>query len=110
MENNNLPFENEFYLGLLINALSSLNNKTFDSLSILNKLVSCLLKTQKKDGSWKANYSLRMPSPQIINPNSEVTYWEKDIKGTNILVKDFHRLFTTATCLSGLDKYKKLEL
>lgn len=101
---------NEFYTALLIKSFCLTNNNSLYENSILSKLISKLLKTQKKDGSWDGNYSLRMPSPYVINPNLEVDVWDQNNKGTNIIVKDFHGLFTTASCLSALNNYVNLKL
>lgn len=101
---------NEFYTALLINSFCLTNDSSLYKNSILSKLISKLLKAQKKDGSWDGNYSLRMPSPYVTNPNLEVNIWNENNKGTNIIVKDFHGLFTTVSCLSALNNYVNLKL
>lgn len=109
LKNIQFPIKNEFYAGLLLNAVCYSNNELIISKSILSKLVLGLIESQKKDGSWEGNYSLRMPSPHIINPNIEVKFWDENNRGTNIHVKDFHRLFTTVSCLSALTKYDSIK-
>lgn len=99
--------ENYFYIGLLVDALSQEKTILQKHSGILSDMVSLLKKNQKNDGSWEGNYSLRMPHPEIINPGKDNITWNKDTKGTNIIVKDFNGLFTTTVCLSAIYHFEQ---
>ena len=43
----------------------------------------------------------------MIDVNNKDIAWTKDSKGTNIMVSDYNRLFTTASCLTALKKYEE---
>ncbi|WP_028888808.1 prenyltransferase/squalene oxidase repeat-containing protein [Tenacibaculum ovolyticum] len=97
--------KNCFYLGLLLESLI-VNNLFLEKYKQdINEIVSIVLNEQLKDGSWLENASMRIPQPSIINANSSNVTWKVSDSGTNIIVKDFHRLFTTSACISGLSSY-----
>ena len=60
-----------------------------------------LLREQREDGSWIATRKLRIPAPDVEHPES-VGRWRRSSFGTNIVVDDHHRSFTTATVLAAL--------
>ncbi|MGG8495341.1 hypothetical protein ACQY1Q_02895 [Tenacibaculum sp. TC6] len=97
---------NYFYLGLLLEVLSISNElKKYEMLR--EEISNLLLKNQFEDGSWKESEAMRIPYPSIINAGHPEIKWSVTDKGTNIIVKDFHRLFTTSACISGLRAYAK---
>ncbi|XLS28966.1 hypothetical protein ACJD0Z_17435 [Flavobacteriaceae bacterium M23B6Z8] len=98
---------NFFYLGLLIQTLMTSDKMIATHKSSLAIFVDALLSNQYTDGSWPSNFSLRMPEPSTTNPE-EINDWKKDTVGINILVEDFHRIFTTSVCLAALDSYANL--
>jgi hypothetical protein len=86
-----------FYLGLSLLALKGSSN--LQCKNIINKLI----KSQKNDGSWSEDYILRMPSPEITNPDDNNILWQnKKTFGTNIIVRDHNRLFSTALPIIGI--------
>ncbi|WP_394974506.1 prenyltransferase/squalene oxidase repeat-containing protein [uncultured Croceitalea sp.] len=97
-------FKNEFYMGLILNSICE---KEFvsDFHEIKERIVSELLENQLVDGSWKSNKIMRMPAPNMLNLSNEKITWKVDTRGTNIILEDFNRLFTTSVCLSALKKY-----
>lgn len=95
---------NFFYLGLLIQTLLASKKMTITHKNSIDIFIELLLAQQFKDGSWRSSFSLRMPEPVTMNPE-KITDWKKDTVGINILVEDFHRLFTTSVCLAALDSY-----
>ena len=102
--------KNCFYLGLLLESLT-VNNLFLEKYKQdINEIVSIVLNEQLKDGSWLENASMRIPQPSITNANSSNITWKLSDSGTNIIVKDFHRLFTTSACISGLSSYIKSNL
>lgn len=100
---------NLFYQGLLLDCICS-SDYLFDKYeNKTTEIVSQLLKNQFSDGSWQENFSLRIPEPGVIHPENKNIVWTKSDKGTNIILSDYHRLFTTTVCLSGLSKYYSLK-
>lgn len=71
--------------------------------------VNNLLNSQNKDGSWDGDYILRIPAPNILNPN-EIGHWSKDLGGGNSFVKDKDGLFATTMACYALDFYRQYEL
>lgn len=97
---------NYFYKGFLLNTLcltKSLFNKHFEQ---IKNLVNQISSNQFSDGSWLEDYSLKIPHPSVINSDDESIIWRKNDKGTNIVVKDFNRIFTTVSCLTAFKKYE----
>ncbi len=99
--------KNYFYLGLLLESLTINESISNQYTKVINEIVEILLKEQLTDGSWLENTAMRIPHPAIIDASNSTINWRISDSGTNIIVKDFHRLFTTAACISGLSNYKK---
>jgi squalene cyclase len=68
-----------------------------------------LLQSQNKDGSWDGNYILRIPAPNMLDPN-QVVAWNSDHGGGNSFIKDQDGLFATALACNALDCYKRTEM
>jgi hypothetical protein len=100
--------KNCFYLGLLLESLTVTSLFLDKYRQDVNEIVNIVLNEQLKDGSWLENASMRIPHPAIIDANNATINWKISDSGTNIIVKDFHRLFTTSACLLGLSNYKKI--
>ncbi len=100
-------FDNEFFAGLSLLAISNSRHMFEYDGEVINNLLNYLFTAQKSDGSWNGNYSMRIPSPWTINPDKEVNSWKKDNKGTNVIVQDFNRVFTSVVCLSALKEYNR---
>lgn len=60
-----------------------------------------LLKKQNEDGSWPAELKMRIPSPWIEHPD-EGFGWNYDDRGTNTIIRDQNRLYTTTTSMNAL--------
>lgn len=71
--------------------------------SAMEKAVACLLDLQRTDGSWPPSATLRVPSPDVTDPD---TYEEWTLRGRieGSIVMDERALFTTATALAALRK------
>lgn len=66
-----------------------------------------LAKNQYSDGSFLESTCLRVPSPDSINPK-DIENWRLGNKKTNIITKDFSRLFSTAQACSAVNQYSLL--
>lgn len=60
-----------------------------------------LVEQQQYDGSWPTLPILRIPAPMIALPD-DVSEWRENEQGTNVIIADEHRLFTTATAFWAL--------
>jgi hypothetical protein len=56
---------------------------------------------QRHDGGWRSQPVLSIPPPQEAEPGN-VVRWRFNALGTGVVIRDQHRLFTTATGLLGL--------
>jgi squalene cyclase len=63
--------------------------------------VKRLLSLQQPDGGWLSEPIMRIPPPHTHEPDS-VSSWRPDALGTGVVVRDQHRLFTTAACVRAL--------
>ena len=97
---------NYFFKGFLLKTLSLTDNLTDTYSKEIKKIVEQILSNQLSDGSWLEGYSLKIPHPSILDANDENIVWENNNRGTNIIVKDYNRLFTTAACLTALKIYE----
>jgi len=98
-----------FYKGQLLSVLSSTTRLFEKYKTKATALANDLIENQFSDGSWKESHSLRIPHPSIINPEELSITWQQNNKGTNIVVKDYNRIFTTVNCLEGLYLYEQRE-
>jgi len=88
-------------------ALITLMEQDFDVYSNnIQKGIKWILKNQMEDGSWLPTKKLKIPAPNVENP-LEVTTWRKSSLGTNIIVEDHNRVFTTSTVVNALKNYTK---
>jgi squalene cyclase len=60
-----------------------------------------LVGLQENDGSWPGHASMRIPPPNVAEPDGYES-WHVDGLGTGVIVHDHHRLFTTSVCVSTL--------
>ena len=105
IDNDDSFFENEFYMGLCLNSIG--NNGLFPEFKeIRDKIVLGLKEKQLIDGSWKSNRAMRIPAPFVKKPSSDKILWQVNTKGTNIVLEDFNRLFTTSVCRLALKKHE----
>lgn len=66
-----------------------------------------LLQAQRTDGSWPTHRVLRIPATSVTDP-STVEQWRESSFGTNVLVDDHRRVFTTATVINALTTAKRV--
>jgi len=98
---------NNYFKGLLLSTLC-LTDFMFDKFNKnAIKLYYDIINNQYSDGSWNESYSLRIPHPSTLSIHNRINIWSKANKGTNILVKDHNRFFTTISCLTALNLYEK---
>jgi len=100
--------QNFFYLGMILDCICSSENSYNLFEEEANQIALLLTDSQMTDGSWMSDFSLRIPAPNERNPSSNNINWIKSDKGTNILVNDYQRLFTTVVSVAGLEKYGKI--
>lgn len=97
---------NYFDKGLLLSSLC-LTDRYFKKHSDkAKKVADQILSNQLADGSWEESYVLKMPHPSILNASSDYIECKKGDRGTNIITKDYNRIFTTASCLKALKHYE----
>lgn len=82
-------------LRILISAAAGVSQNAF------RKEIQHLRRSQRTDGSWGTCPILRIPSSEVVECESD-TVWRTDALGTGVVVRDQHRLYTTATCLAAL--------
>lgn len=101
----NAETRNYFYKSYLLKALCLRENLIKKHSSKIDTIALQIISNQFTDGSWQESHSLKMPHPNVINAAREDIQWKPANKGTNIIVKDFNRVFTTVSCLSALKNY-----
>jgi squalene-hopene/tetraprenyl-beta-curcumene cyclase len=62
-----------------------------------------LVRLQLPDGSWPSCPLVRIPPPEVTEP-ATFARWRTDALGTGAIVRDQHRAFTTAMCVSALTR------
>jgi squalene cyclase len=67
----------------------------------LQRAAAALAELQDRDGGWPSHPVMRIPAPHLREPDDH-TAWRDDALGTGVVVRDQHRLFTTALCVSAL--------
>jgi hypothetical protein len=67
----------------------------------LDALAAFLTRSQQQDGSWAPHACLRIPPPDIVDPDS-YTHWTIGGRGGGSILSDPASLFTTATVLTAL--------
>lgn len=56
---------------------------------------------QSDDGSWASEPIMQIPHPYDATPNN-FEHWREDGLGTGVLIRDQHRIFTTATVVRAM--------
>lgn len=82
-------------------ALRALATSHAEYAEVTEQSENWLRQNQRADGSWATQRVLRIPSPSVTDPAS-VQRWRCSSFGTNVLVDDHHRVFTTSTVLGAL--------
>lgn len=89
-----------FHTSLALQALMACSPSQ-NQQAALQKGFQWLLRQQLPDGSWPVGPILRVPLPQMVAPWHH-EQWLESILGLNVIVPDWHRLFTTATAVQAL--------
>ena len=76
----------------------------------IQKAAQWLMENQYTDGSFDCTYSLQIPKPDVTDTRLVDEWSKSNSLSTNVVVKDFMRLFTTSAVLKALDDCKKCEL
>jgi squalene-hopene/tetraprenyl-beta-curcumene cyclase len=97
------------YTALALRAIATFDDDGNLYKDAVDKGFEWLMQNQTEDGSWKSQRVLRIPSPDIENPDL-VFHWRKSSFGTNCVVDDHNRFFTTSTVVSTLESIRKLQL
>jgi len=97
---------NYFDKGLVLSALCVRDQYFLKYSDQAKAVVDQILSNQLTDGSWQESYALKMPHPSVINASSSYIDCKKGNRGTNIITKDYNRIFTTASCLKALKYYE----
>jgi hypothetical protein len=97
-----------FYRSMLLRAIVNDDVLKIKYKDKIEFIVEKILEEQCIDGSWEGEHFLKIPSPNVTNPMDKKIIWTKTDRGTNILVKDYHRIFTTVSCLKALSQYGEI--
>ncbi len=95
-----------FYTSLCIKALESITDADVTIKKRIKKGVKWLLSQQNDDGSWDSEYLLKIPSPEVLDPQ-KIKKWKKSSFGVNVITDNYERVFTTALTYNALSLYKK---
>lgn len=95
---------NAFYTALALKAL--LKKPSGVPCISIERGIKWLLNHQLKDGSWPVTRVLRIPAPDVTNPE-KVNRWRKSSFGVNALIDDHIGNFTTSTVVNVLEYYRK---
>lgn len=75
-----------------------------NSVDSITRGLNWLLEYQNSDGSWESVPIMQIPHPYDTQP-SEKDHWREDGLGSGVIIRDQHRLFTSATVLRTLYEY-----
>lgn len=103
--NDNLGSKSVFYTAMVTHLLIKYNYDCYKTET--NYGIKYLLSQQMNDGSWLTIPKLMIPSPNISDP-SLVKKWKKGSLGTNIIVDDHNRFFTSSFVHKVLKSYKDI--
>jgi hypothetical protein len=70
--------------------------------------INALIQSQQPNGAWEGNFILRIPSPNISNPNL-ISTWSTVNGGGNSYVEDQNGIFATAMACYALDCWRQPE-
>jgi len=65
-----------------------------------------LLQSQQENGAWSGDFSMRIPAPDVMDPELN-TSWNNADGGGNSFIEDKDGLFATAMACYALDCYKQ---
>lgn len=102
----NMDKPSVFYTSLCIKALELIPNADSNIRSCIERGMDWIISQQNDDGSWDSEEILRIPAPDILDPQS-VNNWKKSSFGVNIITDDYGRVFTTALTYNILLSYNR---
>lgn len=102
----NMDKPSVFYTSLCIKALELIPNADSNIRSCIERGVDWIVSQQNDDGSWDSEEILRIPAPDILDPQS-VNNWKRSSFGVNIITDDYGRVFTTALTYNILLSYNR---
>lgn len=70
---------------------------------------NALLQTQGSDGRWGGDFVMRIPAPDVIDPQ-HVNLWKREGGGGNCYIPDRDGLFATAIACFALDCWRQAEI
>lgn len=91
-----------FYTALALSGLMVEPRRCFSER--VRRGVEWLLNRQMPDGSWMPGYILRIPHPSVKEP-WRTSFWKRDGRAVNAVIKDHRRLFSTATVFTALSEF-----
>lgn len=94
-----------FYTTMVIHILLTYNYDYYKT--DINLGIEYLLSQQMNDGSWCTIPKLKIPSPNVTDPFL-IKKWNRGSLGTNTIVDDHNRFFTTSFVYKVLKSYKNL--
>lgn len=95
-----------FYTALSIKALESVSGDDKSIKEHIARGIKWLLCQQNEDGSWDSENILRIPAPEILDPQ-KIIKWRKSSFGVNIITDNYQRVFTTALSYNILLTFSK---
>ena len=95
-----------FYTSLCVKALESITAADANIRNCIEQGIKWLLSQQNDDGSWDSEYLLKIPSPEVLDPQ-EIKRWKKSSFGVNVITDNYERVFTTALTYNALSLYRK---
>lgn len=94
-----------YYTGLVLDTLCADVALFSHHRHSAERVCKWLLTNQLRDGSWNSSGIMRIPTPSIITPQTEVSVWRSSSSGPNIIVEDSMRNFTTSVCMKAISSY-----
>lgn len=78
-----------------------------ETLVVAKRGVAWLLERQREDGSWPTAPILRIPPPNVIEPDAH-RLWRSDQLGTGVVIADQRAVFTTAAVTWAMGALKPM--
>lgn len=86
--------------------------ESFCHLSILEQpqekmnCAKALLQSQQENGGWSGNFTMRIPAPDVLDPDMKAS-WNNTDGGGNSFIEDKDGLFATAMACYALDCFRQ---
>ncbi|WP_345235767.1 prenyltransferase/squalene oxidase repeat-containing protein [Hymenobacter saemangeumensis] len=96
-----------YYTGLVLDTICSDAELFARYRPQADKACNWLLRHQHTDGSWSSSALMQIPSPEVQQPQKEVSTWRLSSSGTNIIVEDEMRVFSTVIAMKAISAYRR---